>query len=116
MYPYFDDSIGFINAAMITTADKLETDEAGIRKLMEAHREATGMLQENTSVWLDRAAEFGNDRKILDAAADNMQPAWEITPETVMQVEKLAIRMTELGLIDQVPDLNQLIDSRFISR
>ena len=83
---------------------------------MEAHREATGMLQENTSVWLDRAAEFGNDRKILDAAADNMQPAWEITPETVMQVEKLAIRMTELGLIDQVPDLNQLIDSRFISR
>lgn len=113
-YPYYDESVGFINAAIITTDDKIANDKEGVQKLVTAHVKSTDYLMSNKSEWLDKAAEFGTDRAVLEIAADNMELAWDVTPEMIEQTKRLAERMKELGLITEVPDVEAMFDLSFL--
>ncbi len=113
-YPYYDDSIGFINAGMMTTEKKILEDPEGISKLVKAHVKATEFLTKNEEVWLRASAEFGTDPAVLKEATENMELAWEITPETIRQVKNLAQRMLDLGTIKTIPDIDMLIDLSFL--
>jgi len=113
-YPYYDDSVGFINAAIITTKDKLAREEDKIRRLVKAHSDSTRFLNEHRTEWLAKAAEFGVEPAVLDQAANNIQLASDLTPDMISQVKNLASRMQELGLIETVPDIDALIAPGYI--
>lgn len=115
-YPYYDESIGFINAAIITTDDKIANDKEGIQKLVTAHVKSTEYLMSSKSEWLDKAAEFGTDRAVLEIASDNMELAWDVTPQMIEQTKRLAERMKELGLITEVPDVDAMFDLSFLEQ
>ncbi len=55
-YPYFDDSIGTINAAMIVTEETIAQDPELVQQLVDAHIAATEYENENPDAWLDLAA------------------------------------------------------------
>lgn len=114
-YPYYDDSIGFINAGMLVTEKEIKENPEGVQALVNAHIKATTFLQENKDVWLKKAAEFGTDLAVLEQGADNMVVAWELTPETIQQVKNLANRMFELGIIKKIPDIDAMIDLQFLN-
>lgn len=113
-YPYFDDSIGYINAAMITTEKEISENPEKIQRLVDMHIQASKYYMENEDEWIDKAAEFGTERKYLEKSIENMELSWDITEDTKDRVGKLAEKMKELNLIDEVPDIDAMFDTSFI--
>ena len=113
-YPYYDDSIGYINAAMITTEDEIKENPEKIQELVDKHVKASKHLMASKEEWINKAAEFGTEKKYLEKSTENIELSWDITPETVEQVKKLAERMKELGMIVKVPDIDAMFDLSFL--
>ena len=113
-YPYFDDSIGYINAAMITTEKEINENPEKIQRLVDMHIQASKYYMENEDEWIDKAAEFGTERKYLEKSIENMELSWDITEDTKDRVGELAEKMKELNLIDEVPDIDAMFDTSFI--
>ena len=101
-YPYFDDSIGTINAAMIVTEETIEQRPELVQKLVDAHVQATQNMIDHPDDWLDLAASMGTDRELLTASADNIELCWQIDETYIEHTERLAEQMQALGLIDTV--------------
>ena len=115
-YPYFDDSVGYINAAMLTTEDEIKNEPEKIQRLVDMHIQASKYYMEHKDEWIDRAAEFGTEKKYLEKANENMALAWDLTDDTKANVKKLAEKMKELSIIENVPDIDVLIDTSFIEK
>ncbi len=115
-YPYYDDSIGTINAGMLVTRESIEKNPDRILQLVKAHAQATRFLQDHSNQWLDMAASFGTDRAILDMAAHNTELAWEMDELFVERAKALGARMQALKVIDRQPDYESLFDLRFIKQ
>lgn len=113
-YPYFDDSIGTINAGMIVTEEMIETNPELVQSLVNAHIEAAEYMNANQSEWLDKSAEFGTDRALLDICAENIEICWDIDEAYIECVKNLAQEMYDLGMIDNIPDVEAMFDLSFI--
>lgn len=107
-------SIGVINAAMIATKDNIKKHPEMIQKLVTAHVKTTEYLNANRRMWLDKAAEFGTDIKILDVAVENIELFWNIDKNYIENAKNLAQRMKEQGLITEIPDIDAMFDLSFI--
>jgi len=115
-YPYFDDSIGTINAAMIVTEDTIQSKPELVQTLVDAHIAAAQFMNEDQDAWLDKAASFGTDKALLQASADNIELCWDIDEVFIQNTKNLAQQMVELGMIDHVPDIDALFDLSFLEQ
>jgi NitT/TauT family transport system substrate-binding protein len=115
-YPYYDDSVGTINAGMLVTRRAIETQPEKVRRLVKAHARATQFLQQHPDQWLQKAATFGTQRAVLDQAAPNMELAWEMDNAFVARAKALGERMQALKVIDRQPDYDKLFDLRFVQQ
>ncbi len=115
-YPYYDDSVGTINAGMLVTRESIEKTPGKVLKLVKAHAQATRFLQEHTDQWLNRAASFGTDRAVLDKAAPNMELAWNMDASFVERAKALGERMQALKVIERQPDYEKLFDLQFVQQ
>ena len=115
-YPYFESTMGAINAGMLVTREFKTTHPEKVYQLVRAHALATRHLSADPDQWLSRAAEFGVPRKILEKAASNMELAWDMDEVFIRQVKALGTRMEALGMIRGQPDYRQLIDLSFVNR
>lgn len=115
-YPYFDDSIGTINAAMMVTDQTIEQNAELVQKLVDAHIAATQYKNRAVDAWLDKAASFGTDRAMLEASMDNMELCWDIDGQYIQNCNNLAEQMLELGMIQSVPDVEQMFDLSFLEQ
>lgn len=113
-YPYYDESIGYINAGMLTTEKEIKENPEGIQELVNAHVKATEYLMGDQKAWLEKSAGFGTDKTVLEAALGNMELVWDISPATVRQIKNLAQRMHDLGIIKEIPDIDSMIDLQFL--
>jgi NitT/TauT family transport system substrate-binding protein len=116
VYPYYGESVGTINAGMLTTRSQIENDREKIQQLVTAHARATEYLNDNPDEWINMSSSFGTDPEVLRIAQDNMELAWYMDEEYVQQAEKLAERMKDLGMIAQVPDMDALFDLSFVEQ
>lgn len=115
-YPYFDESIGSINAGMLVRRETIETAPDRVMALVRAHAEATRHLRGHPDEWLSHAVEFGTELEILQAAAPNMELAWEMDERFVQRARALGARMHALGMIEREPDYDRLFDRTFVER
>jgi len=115
-YPYYEDSVGYINGVMIATEEKITNNPEKIMALVNAHVQSTKYLEKHPDICLSKASEFGTELEILEIASDNMALAWDLSPETLEQVKELAIQMKALGIIDEVPDIEALVDTSFLEK
>jgi NitT/TauT family transport system substrate-binding protein len=115
-YPYYDDSVGTINAAMLVTRGSIEKNPGKVLQLVKAHAQATRFLHQHPDQWLDRAARFGTDRIVLDKAAHNMELAWEMDASFVERAKALGARMETLKVIERQPDYDKLFDLQFVQQ
>ncbi len=115
-YPYYDDSVGTINAAMLVTRGSIEKNSDKILQLVKAHAQATRFLHQHPDQWLGRAATFGTDRIVLDKAAHNMELAWEMDASFVERAKALGARMETLKVIERRPDYDKLFDLQFVQQ
>lgn len=114
IYPYYGDSVGTINAGMLTTRSMIENDREKIQALVTAHAKATEHLNVNHAEWISMSADFGTDPKVLELALDNMELSWYIDDNYVRQADELALLMKDLGIINKVPDISSLFDLSFV--
>ena len=115
-YPYYEDSVGTINAGMLTTRENVEKHPERVLELVRAHVKATLFLQKNPGAWLDKAVSFGTERAILDLAAENIELAWLIDENFVERAKALGARMEALKVIDRQPDYDALFDLSFVKK
>ncbi len=115
-YPYYDDSVGTINAGMLVTRENIWKNPDKILQLVKAHAMATQFLQEHQDLWLDRAAGFGTDRIVLEKAKHNMELAWKMDNHFVERAKALGARMEALKVIERQPDYDKLFDLRFVRK
>jgi NitT/TauT family transport system substrate-binding protein len=113
-YPYFGDSVGTINAAMMVKRSAIEKHPELVSELVIAHARATKYLNGHPDAWLKRASEFGTPIDVLDAAAPNMELAWEMDSSYVEKAKALGSRMLALGIIERQPDYDRLFDLSFV--
>lgn len=114
-HPYFDDSIGPINAAMIVHKNLIARDPALVSAMVKAHVTTTNTLMGNKSLWLEKAKTlFGIDPQVLNLASSNMALRWDLDDRFQKQVARLGARMKELGMIEREPDYATLMDTRFV--
>lgn len=114
VYPYYGDSVGTINAGMMVRRASIEAHPERVAALVLAHARATRHLNDHPDEWLQRASSFGTPIAVLEAAAANMELAWEMDERFVAQAKALGGRMQALGLIDRQPDYEKLFDLSFV--
>ncbi len=116
-YPYFDDSIGPINAGMIVRRATLDEHPETVDALVAAHVKATQALQADKVLWLQEASNrFGVDHDVLQDASKNMELAWDMDEVFVRRLASLGAHMKALGMIDREPDYAKLVDSQFVAK
>ncbi len=115
-YPYFEDSVGTINAAMIVNRSTIEKHPEIVQQLVNAHAAATDWLNTNPQEWLQAAAEFGTPLPILEQAAGNMELSWNMDTTFIRQVQALGEQMQALGIISHQPDYERLFDLSFVNK
>ncbi|EFI34622.1 NMT1/THI5 like domain protein [Desulfonatronospira thiodismutans ASO3-1] len=113
-YPYFDDSIGHINAGLLVTSKTVKERPELVQSMVNAHMQATEHLTRHKDQWLQAAGDFGTPIEVLQTAADNMELAWDMDETFVRRVQKLGARMQELGMIDEQPDYEKLLNTTFV--
>ena len=115
-YPYYDDSVGTINGAMLVTRELIEKHPQTVQTLVNAHARATEALRLDRSRWLERAQSFGTPRAVLEQAAANIELSWRMDAAFVNQAKALGARMQALGVIERQPDYDRLFDLRFVGQ
>jgi NitT/TauT family transport system substrate-binding protein len=113
-YPYFDDSIGTLNAGLLVRRDLLNQSPEKVRALVKAHVEATTYLEAHLEEWLQLAVGLGNDEAILRQAARNIDLCWDMDATFIAQVKRLGAEMLELGMIERLPDWDSLLCTRYV--
>jgi len=115
-YPYYDESIGTINAGMLVRRQTIEKHPERVQALVDAHVLTTKYLEAHPEEWLKRASSFGSDLRVLKKAAANMELAWRMDAEFVKRTRALGQRMAELGVIKRQPDYDRLFDLSFVNK
>jgi NitT/TauT family transport system substrate-binding protein len=115
-YPYYGDTIGAINAGMLVTRGAIEQTPELVRRLVNAHVQATRYLNAHQEQWLKKASGFGTLLPVLQKAAGNMELSWYMDAAFVDRVRALGARMQALGVIRKQPDYQQLFDLRFVQQ
>lgn len=115
-YPYFDESVGTINGAMLVTRTMIDKHPEKVQQLVNAHAWATELLQRDRDRWLKEAESFGTPRGVLEQAAANIELAWRMDADFVRKARNLGERMQALGVIDRQPDYDKFFDLRFVAK
>lgn len=113
-YPYYDDSVGTINAGMIVRQETIEENPDLVAQLVLSHAKATEHLNQNQDDWLKSASQFGVPLETLKTASKNMELGWNMNEDYIRQARVLGARMEELGLISKQPDYEKLFDLSFV--
>ena len=113
-FPYFDDRIGTINAAIITTRQRIEDNPELVQNLVNAHIRSTRHLNADREAWVQMALEFGTEREVLEFSMNNIDLVYNIDADFIERTRVLAQEMYNLGLITHVPDVENLFDLRFL--
>lgn len=114
--PYFDDDIGLTDTVLVTTRENTERKNLMIKDLVKGQKMATETFQNDPDLWVSESAQqTGIDEDIIKASLDNLELDWEIDEDFVEQVEALCEKMTELGVIAEVPnDVWEFVDLSFV--
>jgi NitT/TauT family transport system substrate-binding protein len=115
-YPYYDESIGTINAGMLVKEKTIEEDPDLVYELVLAHGQATQYLKAHPEKWLQKASTFGTALAVLRKAAPNMELAWEMDESYLLKARALGVRMQALGVIERQPDYDRLFDLSFVKK
>ena len=113
-YPYYDESIGAINAGMLVRRESVEKEPERVRRLVGAHARATEYLRSHPQEWLLEASKFGISPGVLEKAAPNMELAWKMDEAFVEKAKALGERMEALGVVARQPDYDELFDLSFV--
>nr|WP_321501116.1 ABC transporter substrate-binding protein [uncultured Dethiosulfovibrio sp.] len=115
-YPYYDDSVGTINAGMLVTEETIRENPELVLDLVRGHGMATESLKANPDLWFKKAVSFGTKRSVMEEASSNIELSWDMDEAFVKRAKALGARMEALGVIDRQPNYERLFDLSFVKK
>ncbi|MGY1805001.1 ABC transporter substrate-binding protein [Blastococcus sp. SYSU D00922] len=110
----YSTAIGQVNIGLATSGALIEENPELVQKVVDTHVATTEYMSDNVDEWLpDMVAEFGGDQEVLESALENFTLRTDLSEEYQGQVEALAGEMAGLGLIDEAPPVEDIIDTAF---
>jgi NitT/TauT family transport system substrate-binding protein len=110
----YDTPVGPVNIGLATTATLAEEDPELVQQIVDTHTAATAALAADPSAWMDGVTEqLSFDPEVLDLAAENIWLRSDLGGEYLDQVAALAGEMQELAVIDQAPDVGDVVATGF---
>ena len=67
-YPYFEESMGTINAGMLVTQKTIRENPDMVFELVKAHARSTNYLISHKKQWLEKASSFGTRMDVLESS------------------------------------------------
>jgi NitT/TauT family transport system substrate-binding protein len=111
--PYSTD-IGRVNIGLVTTGALVEEDPELVQRVVDTHAATTAYMADNIDEWLPgMVEEFGGDEEVFTSALENFWLRSDLSDEYVAQLEALATAMTDIGLIDEAPAAEDIVDTTF---
>ena len=107
---YKSDERVSLNTAIIATEENIKDNPEKMRELMDKHVKSTNHLMMSKEDRINKAAEFGIDKKYLEKSIDNIELSTDISPEMIEEVKKLAEEMKEIGMIDNIPNIENMFE------
>lgn len=107
---YKSDEIVPLNTAIIATEENIKDNPEKMRELMDKHVKSTNHLMMSKEDRINKVAEFGIDKKYLEKSIDNIELSTDISPKMIEEVKKLAEKMKEIGMIDNIPNIENMFD------
>lgn len=115
-YPYYEDTIGDINAGMLVTRNTIKNNPEMVTQLVKYHIQSTKYLINNNETWLNKASSFGTALNVLQQSTKNIALTWLINEQFIKRAKALGQRMLALGIITKEPNYNTLFDTKFIKK
>jgi NitT/TauT family transport system substrate-binding protein len=112
----YDTPIGPVNIGLATTGTLVEEDPELVQQIVDTHAAATEALLADTAGWKDGVAQqFGFEADVLDSATENIWLRSELDAEYLDRVEALGGEMVELAVIDEAPEVGDVVVETFAS-
>jgi NitT/TauT family transport system substrate-binding protein len=113
----YSTEIGRLNIALLTTGAMIEEDPDLVRTVVDTHAAATAYMVGNQDEWLPgMIEEYGGDQDVLENALENFWLRADLSPTYEEQIGNLATQMARLGMIEEAPALEDVVDASFASR
>lgn len=112
-YPYADD-LGYGNLVLVTTEPKIEEKRDWIQEIVNTNYQVMEMETPLDDYGLEAAESLGLNAQGVAQERDNYQWIWDMEEEYVMYTRNLCNYCYEMGIFQEMPDLNALFDFTFL--
>ena len=99
---------------MVTTESKIEEKRDWIQEIVNANYQVMEMETPLDGYGLDAAEGLGLDAQGIAQEQDNVQWVWDMEEEYVMYTRNLCNYFYEMGIFEEMPDMNTLFDFTFL--
>jgi ABC-type nitrate/sulfonate/bicarbonate transport system substrate-binding protein len=112
-YPY-STPMGALNMIFATHAETAEKNADLCKMMLNVHRQASEFGMANRAVMIETAiARLGMRKDALEAAVDNVELNWKMSPEMVARSRTYAEHMLSLKQIRALPDFATFFNTRY---
>lgn len=113
----YSTEIGRLNIALLTTGALIEDDPDLVQEVVDTHAATTAYMAENQDEWLPAMVEeYGGDQGVFETALENFWLRADLSPTYEEQIGNLAAQMARLGIIEEAPATEDVVDAGFASR
>lgn len=112
-YPYVDD-IGYGNMVMATTQEKIDENSDWLQEIVNVNYQVMEMSAPLENYGLSSAEALGLNPEGISLENGNYQWCWDMEEEYVMFTRNLCNYLYQMGIFDEIPDMNQLFDFSFL--
>lgn len=113
----YSTEIGRLNIALLTTGELVDEDPDLVQAVVETHAATTAYMADNQDQWLpEMVEEYGGDQGVFETALENFWLRADLSPTYEEQIGNLAAQMARLGMIEEAPPLEEIVDTSFASR
>jgi NitT/TauT family transport system substrate-binding protein len=114
MYPY-DNPVGGINGAILTTESKIRSDAAALKQVVMAHRKASEELTADPDRWAKITSDnWGFNLETTRASLSNVALRWRLDQAFLAQYKAYMEQLKEVGFLDTVPDPTSFVHTEFM--
>lgn len=112
-YPYVDD-VGYGNMVLVTTQEKIKENSDWLQEIVNVNYQVMEMSAPLENYGLSSAEALCLNPEGISLEKDNYQWCWDMEEEYVMFTRNLCNYLYQMGIFDEIPDMNQLFDFSFL--
>lgn len=99
---------------LVTTQEKIKENSDWIQEIVNANYQVMEMSAPLENYGLSSAEALGLNPEGISLEKDNYQWCWDMEEEYVMFTRNLCNYLYQMGIFDEIPDMNQLFDFSFL--